>query len=102
LKKKKVKMRLCSYDHRVLDRAIADITDTALSTGAHVCGPIPLPRRIEKFTLLRSPHIDKKARDQFERRTFNRLIEVDCTEETLKALMELNLASEVNVEIKYI
>ena len=95
-------MRLRSYDYRVLDRAIREIKETALSTGARVCGPVPLPRRIQKFTVLRSPHIDKTARDQFERRTFNRLVEIDCTEETLEALMGLNLASEVNVEIKYI
>jgi len=93
-------MRLRSYDYRVLDRAVSEIMDTAQRTGARVRGPIPLPRKIHKFTILRSPHIDKKARDQFERRTYNRLLEVDCTSQTLEALMGLTVASEVEVEIK--
>lgn len=95
----KIKMRLRSFDYRVLDRAISEIIDTALRTGARVRGPIPLPQKIHKFTVLRSPHIDKKARDQFERRIYNRLLEVDCTSLTLEALMSLTVASEVEVEI---
>jgi len=96
----KIKMRLKSYDYRVLDRALREIIEAALCAGAIVRGPIPLPRNIYKFILLRSPHIDKKARDQFERRTHNRLLEVECTAQTLEALMGLTVASEVDVEIK--
>jgi small subunit ribosomal protein S10 len=99
---KKVRMRLRSYDHRILDVASGLIIETAKSTGARIRGPVPLPRKIKKVTVLRSPHIDKKARDQLERRTFGRILEVDCTEETLQALVGLNLASEVGVEIAYI
>jgi small subunit ribosomal protein S10 len=95
-----ISMRLRSYDHRVLDRSLAQIMETVRSTGARIWGPVPLPRKIEKYTVLRSPHIDKKARDQFERRTYNRLIKVACTSQTLAALMELTVASEVEVEIK--
>lgn len=97
---KKIKMRLRSYDHPALDRVSAEIIETARSTGARTRGPIPFPRKIHRFILLRSPHIDKKARDQFERRTYNRLIEIDCTSQTLAALMDLTVASEVEVEIK--
>ena len=93
-------MRLRSYDYRVLDRAVSEIIEVAQSSGARVRGPIPLPQKIHKFILLRSPHIDKKARDQFERRTYNRLLEVECTSQTLEALMGLTVASEVDVEIK--
>jgi len=93
-------MRLKSYDYRVLDRALREIIEAALCAGAIVRGPIPLPRKNYKFILLRSPHIDKKARDQFERRTHNRLLEVVCTAQTLEALMGLTVASEVDVEIK--
>jgi small subunit ribosomal protein S10 len=99
---KKVRMRLRSYDHRVLDFASSQIIDTAQGTGACVRGPVPLPTRIKRITLLRSPHIDKKARDQIELRTFNRVLDIDCTEETLHALVGLNLASEVNVEVTYL
>lgn len=99
-KPQKIKMRLRGYDHQVLDRAVSEIIDTAQRTGAVVCGPIPLPMQIRKFTVLRSPHIDKKARDQFECRTFNRLLEIECTAQTLEALMGLTVASEVEVEIK--
>jgi len=93
-------MRLRSYDYRVLDRAAREIIETAQRSGALVRGPIPLPVKIKKETLLRSPHIDKKARDQFEIRTHNRLLDVDCTDQTLEALMGLTVASEVQVEIK--
>jgi small subunit ribosomal protein S10 len=93
-------MRLRSYDHRVLDRSVREIMETAQRTGALVRGPIPLPLQLKKVTLLRSPHIDKKARDQFEIRTYNRLLEVYCTSQTLEALMGLTVASEVQVEIE--
>lgn len=96
----KIKMRLRGYDCQVLDRAISEIIETAQKTGAQVCGPIPLPREIHKVTVLRSPHVHKKARDQFERRTYNRLLEVVCTSQTLEALMGMTLASEVEVEIR--
>jgi small subunit ribosomal protein S10 len=96
----KIKIRLRSYDHTVLDASVSEIVDKAQRAGAKVSGPIPLPRKIHKFTVLRSPHIDKKARDQFEMRIYNRLIEVECTPEALQALMGLTLASEVEVEIK--
>lgn len=99
---KKVRMRLRSYDHRILDMASGQIVETAKSTGARIKGPIPLPQKIKKVTVLRSPHVNKKARDQLERRTFSRILEVDCTEETLQALVGLNLASEVGVEISYL
>ena len=93
-------MRLRSYDYRVLDRAVAEIIETAQRTGARIRGPIPLPQKNFKFILLRSPHIDKTARDQFERCTYNRLLDVECTAQTLEALMGLTVASEVEVEIK--
>lgn len=98
--RQKIKMRLKSYDHRVLDRSVSEIIQVAQSSGALVRGPIPLPRSIAKFIVLRSPHIDKKARDQFEIRTHNRLLEVECTPQTLSALMGLTVASEVEVEVK--
>lgn len=96
----KIKMRLRSYDYRVLDRAVREIIEAAQCAGARVRGPIPLPQKIFKFVLLRSPHIDKKARDQFECRTYNRLLEIECTAQTLEALTGLTVASEVDVEIK--
>ena len=97
----KIRMRLRGFDHNILDRSVRDIMDTARRTGANIRGPIPLPREIKKITVLRSPHIDKKARDQFEMRSYSRLIDiVDCNPKTLDALMELDLSSEVEVEIK--
>ncbi len=99
-KSKRIKMRLRGYDHKVLDQAAMDIMETAKRTGAIIRGPIPLPRKIMKVTVLRSPHIFKKAMDQFEKRTYNRLIDVECTPQTLEALMGLTVASEVEVEIR--
>ena len=97
----KIRMRLRGYDHSILDRSMTEIIDTAKRTGAQVKGPIPFPRKIKKVTVLRSPHIDKKARDQFEIRTYSRLVDIiDCNPQTLEALMGLDLASEVEVEIK--
>ena len=96
----KIKMRLRGYDCQVLDRAVLDIIETAQKTGAQICGPIPVPRELHKVTVLRGPHVHKKARDQFERRTYSRLLEVICTSQTLEALMEMSLASEVEVEIR--
>ncbi len=96
-----IRIRLKAFDHRVLDQSTAEIVNTAKRTGARVRGPIPLPTRIEKFTVLRSPHIDKKSREQFEIRTHKRLLDiVDPTPQTVDALMKLDLASGVDVEIK--
>jgi len=96
-----IRIRLKAFDHRVLDQSTSEIVNTAKRTGAHVRGPIPLPTRIEKYTVLRSPHIDKKSRDQFEIRTHKRLLDiVDPTPQTVDALMKLDLAAGVDVEIK--
>ncbi len=96
-----IRIRLKAFDHRVLDPSTAEIVSTAKRTGAQVRGPIPLPTRIEKFTVLRGPHIDKKSREQFEIRTHNRLLDiVDPTPQTVDALMKLDLAAGVDVEIK--
>lgn len=97
----KIRIKLKAYDHRLLDRSVREIVDTAQRTGARVAGPIPLPTRINKFTILRSPHVDKKSREQFEIRTHKRLIDIyDPTSDTVDALMKLELASGVDVEIK--
>ena len=96
-----IRIRLKAFDHRVLDQSVREIVGTAKRTGARVRGPIPLPNRIEKFTVLRSPHIDKKSREQFEIRTHRRLLDiVDPTPQTVDALMKLDLAAGVDVEIK--
>ncbi|MDE0724906.1 MAG: 30S ribosomal protein S10 [Alphaproteobacteria bacterium] len=96
-----IRIRLKAYEHRVLDQATSEIASTAKRTGARVRGPIPLPTRIEKFTVLRSPHIDKKSREQFEIRTHKRLLDIiDPTPQTVDALMKLDLAAGVDVEIK--
>jgi small subunit ribosomal protein S10 len=96
-----IRIRLKAFDHRILDQSTGEIVGTAKRTGAQVRGPIPLPTRIEKFTVLRSPHIDKKSREQFEIRTHKRLLDIiDPTPETVDALMKLDLAAGVDVEIK--
>jgi len=96
-----IRIRLKAFDHRVLDVSTAEIVSTAKRTGAQVRGPIPLPTRIEKYTVLRGPHIDKKSREQFEIRTHKRLLDiVDPTPQTVDALMKLDLAAGVDVEIK--
>ncbi|MGY8992146.1 MAG: 30S ribosomal protein S10 [Rhodospirillales bacterium] len=96
-----IRIRLKAFDHRILDQSAAEIVNTARRTGAQVKGPIPLPTRIEKFTLLRGPFIDKKSREQFEVRTHKRLLDIiDPTPQTVDALMKLDLASGVDVEIK--
>ena len=97
----RIRIRLKAYDHRVLDQSASDIVETARRTGARVAGPIPLPTRIERYTVNRSPHVDKKSMDQFEIRTHKRLLDiVDPTPQTVDALMKLDLASGVDVEIK--
>jgi small subunit ribosomal protein S10 len=96
-----IRIRLRAYDHRVLDSSTSEIVNTAKRTGARVRGPVPLPTRIERFTVLSSPHIDKKSMEQFEMRTHKRLIDiVDPTPQTVDALMKLDLAAGVDVEIK--
>ena len=96
-----IRIRLKAFDHRVLDQSTSEIVNTAKRTGARVRGPIPLPTRIERFTVLRSPHIDKKSREQFEIRTHKRVLEIiDPTPQTVDALMKLDLAAGVDVEIK--
>ena len=96
-----IRIRLKSFDHRLIDRSAAEIVDTAKRTGARVKGPIPLPTRKERFTILISPHVNKDARDQYEIRTHKRLMDiVDPTDKTVDALMKLDLAAGVDVQIK--
>ena len=96
-----IRIRLRAYDYRVLDQSTSEIVNTAKRTGARICGPIPLPTDIEKYTVLRSPHIDKKSREQFEMRTHKRLLDiVDWSPQTVDALMKLDLPAGVDVEIK--
>ena len=96
-----IRIRLKAFDHRLLDVSTKEIVNTAKRTGANVRGPVPLPTRIERFTVLRSPHIDKKSREQFEIRTHKRLLDiVDPTPQTVDALMKLDLAAGVDVEIR--
>ena len=96
-----IRIRLKAFDHRILDQSTQEIVNTARRTGAEVRGPIPLPTNIEKFTVLRGPHVDKKSREQFEIRTHKRLLDiVEPTPQTVDALMKLDLAAVVDVEIK--
>jgi small subunit ribosomal protein S10 len=96
-----IRIRLKAFDHRVLDVSTKEIVNTAKRTGAEVRGPIPLPTRIERFTVNRSPHVNKKSREQFEMRTHKRLLDIiDPTPQTVDALMKLDLAAGVDVEIK--
>jgi len=96
-----IRIRLKAFDHRILDTSTQEIVSTAKRTGATVRGPIPLPTRIEKFTVNRSPHVNKKSREQFEIRTHKRMLDiVDPTPQTVDALMKLDLAAGVDVEIK--
>ena len=98
---KKIRIKLKAFDHRVLDASAKQIAETAERTGARVSGPVPLPTEIKKFDILMSPHVDKDAREQFEIRTHKRLIDiVDPTQKTMEALMELNLPSGVDIQIK--
>ncbi len=97
----KIRIRLKAYDHRLLDQSVLEIVDTVRRTGAQLVGPIPLPTQIQKYTVLRSPHVDKKSREQFEVRTHKRLMDIlEATPETVDALMKLNLSSGVNIELK--
>ncbi|PKN67622.1 MAG: 30S ribosomal protein S10 [Deltaproteobacteria bacterium HGW-Deltaproteobacteria-15] len=97
----KIRIRLKAYDHKLLDQSAMEIVETAKETGAKVAGPIPLPTVINRYTVLRSPHVDKKSREQFEIRTHKRLLDIlEPTQQTVDALMKLDLAAGVDVEIK--
>ena len=97
----RIRIRLRAYDHRVLDASVGKIVETAQRSGAIVCGPVLLPTRIKKYTVLRSPHVDKKSREQFEMRIHKRLIELQgTTQKTVDELMKLDLPAGVDVEIK--
>jgi small subunit ribosomal protein S10 len=99
--KQRIRIRLKAYDHRILDQSAMQIVDTAQQTGARVSGPVPLPTEIDKFTVIRSPFIDKDSREQFEIRTHKRLIDIiDPTNKTVEALTRLNLPAGVDIEIK--
>ncbi|TLD69120.1 30S ribosomal protein S10 [Phragmitibacter flavus] len=101
MQSQRIRIRLRAYDYRVLDKSTAEIVETAKRTGAKVAGPIPLPTRIEKFTVNRSPHVDKKSMDQFEIRTHKRLLDiVDPTARTVDELKKLNLPSGVDITIR--
>lgn len=100
MQNQRIRIRLKAFDHRLIDRSTLDIVETAKRTGAQVYGPIPLPTKIERFTVLISPHVNKDARDQYEIRTHKRLIDiVDPTDKTVDALMRLDLAAGVDVQI---
>ncbi|OGT19854.1 MAG: 30S ribosomal protein S10 [Gammaproteobacteria bacterium RBG_16_57_12] len=97
----RIRIRLKSFDHRLIDQSAHEIVDTAKRTGAQIIGPIPMPTKKERFTVLTSPHVDKDARDQYEIRTHKRLLDiVDPTDKTVDALMKLDLAAGVDVQIK--
>ncbi|MEJ5299945.1 MAG: 30S ribosomal protein S10 [Thermodesulforhabdaceae bacterium] len=100
-KTERIRIRLKAYDHRLLDQAVKEIVETVSKTGARISGPIPLPTKIHRYTVLRSPHIDKKSREQFEIRVHKRLIDIiDPTQQTVDALMKLDLSAGIDVEIK--
>jgi len=101
MENQKIRIKLKAYDHKLLDQSVQEIVSTAKRTGAKVAGPIPLPTSIQKFCVLRSPHIDKKSREQFEIRTHKRLLDIlEPTQQTIDALMKLDLSAGVDVEIK--
>ena len=97
--KTKIRIRLKAYDHKLLDQSSVDIVDTARKTGARIVGPVPLPTQINKFTVLRSPHVDKKSREQFEIRTHKRMMDIlEPTQQTVDALMKRDLSPGVQIE----
>ena len=101
LANQKIRIRLKAYDHKLLDQSALEIVDTVRETGAKIAGPIPLPTVINKYCVLRSPHVNKKAREQFEIRTHKRLLDIlEPTQQTVDALMKLDLSGGVDVEIK--
>ena len=96
-----IRIRLKAFDHRILDQSTSEIVNTARRTGAKIRGPIPLPTSLNRFTVLRGPHVDKKSREQFEMRTHKRVLDIiEPTPQTVDALMKLDLASGVDIEIK--
>ncbi len=98
----RLRIKLRAYDYNILDKSCDEIVQTAKNTGARVAGPIPLPTEINKYTILRSPHVNKKSREQFEMRTHKRLVDIiDPTQQTVDSLMKLDLSAGVDVEIKY-
>lgn len=99
----KIRIQFKAFDHRLLDQSVNDIVETARRSGAKILGPVPLPTRISKYTVLRSPHVDKKSREQFEMRRHKRLVDIlDPTQKTLDALTELDLPAGVDVQIKLV
>lgn len=97
----KIRIRLKAFDHKLIDQSAIEIVETAKRTGARIKGPIPLPTKMERFTILISPHVDKDARDQYEIRTHKRIMDIlDPTDKTVDALMKLDLAAGVDVQIK--
>jgi small subunit ribosomal protein S10 len=101
LNNQKIRIRLRAYDHKLLDRSTQEIVDTAKRTGARVAGPVPLPTSIHRTCVLRSPHVDKKSREHFEVRTHKRLLDIlDPTQQTVAAVMKLDLSAGVDVELK--
>ncbi|MCK5882482.1 MAG: 30S ribosomal protein S10 [Bacteriovoracaceae bacterium] len=102
MKTTRLRIKLRAYDHSILDNSVNEIVNTAKETGARVAGPIPLPTEINKFTVLKGPHVNKKSREQFEMRTHKRLIDIlEPTQQTVDSLMKLDLSAGVDVEIKY-
>ena len=100
MQNQRIRIRLKAFDHRLIDQSTAEIVETAKRTGAQVRGPVPLPTRIERFNILTSPHVNKDARDQYEIRTFKRMVDiVQPTDKTVDALMKLDLAAGVDVQI---
>jgi small subunit ribosomal protein S10 len=96
-----IRIRMEAYDHRILDQSAQEVVETAKRTGAKVFGPVPLPTRIERYTVLRSPHVDKKSREQFEIRTHKRLIDiVEPTAKTMDALNKINMPAGIDIKIK--
>lgn len=101
MQSQKIRIRLRAFDHKLLDQSTKEIVETARRTGARIAGPIPLPTRINKYTVLRSPHVDKKSREQFEIRTHKRLLDIlEPTQQTIDQLMKLDLSAGVHVDIK--
>lgn len=101
MKKQKIRLRLKSYDHTLLDKAVKQIVMTVKRTGSQIMGPVPLPNKWRCFTVLRSPHVDKKSREQFELTTHQRILDIVApSDQTMDALMKLNISSGVDVEIK--
>jgi small subunit ribosomal protein S10 len=101
MQSQRIRIRLRAFDHKLLDQSTKEIVETARRTGARVAGPIPLPTRINRYTVLRSPHVDKKSREQFEIRTHKRLLDIlEPTQQTIDQLMKLDLSAGVDVEIK--